>query len=458
MMSRKSLVFLCSILLFCNTISATPLPDISADGAILIEAKTNTILYSKNRNVSFFPASTTKVLTSLAIAQDLPMNQIIAKTQESVENVPTDSSQIGLKVGDRYTVLDGLHAVLMASDNFVSYDLAVADSGSISQFANKMNTLATSIGATQSNFVNPHGYHDLMHYTTPYSLSQITKVAFSNPIVKSIAGTYQYDFTELNTNRTIPLTHTAALLNPSSSYYNKHVVAAKTGYHTPAGRTLVAQAEYDHIKLIAVVMRTDAPLQFEDMNKLFKYGSENFSLEHTSETGEAYILNTTYSPWAKPYIERALTERWIPHTGRNYTLPITTREFVSLLTSSSTSQYLAIPQDLILYNGNSIYRENLPTTRKEIAQVIYEYLSKLELIPISHDITVTDIDHLSPKAQDAILFTIHTNLITPRNGTNFLPDAPVSYEEALCIVSKLNDIVERYHSYHLPSSSLLSER
>ncbi|MBU3805028.1 MAG: S-layer homology domain-containing protein [Candidatus Cellulosilyticum pullistercoris] len=447
-MYRKFLCFIFSILLICNITSAATLPDISADGAILIETTTNTILYSKNLNETFYPASTTKILTSLAIAEDLPLNQIITKSQDALNNVPSDSSQIGLNVGDSYTVLDGLHAVLMASDNFVCYDLAKADSGSIQNFATKMNTLAFSFGATRTNFVNPHGYHDPLHYTTPFSLSQIALHAFSNPVVEKIAGTQSYNFKVANTGKIIPITHTAALLDPNSTYYNEHVVAAKTGYHTPAGRTLVAKARYDNIELIAVVMRTDAPLQFEDINKLFKYGSENFTLG-TDQSMQPYIINNTYSPWAKPYVERALDEGWITRTTHNYTTPITMRTFLSLLRDATDYTVNSFLDDKIQYNGSSIYRENLPTTRGEIAQIIYEYLSNLDLALIPSEVIISDIDSVSPKMQEAIEFCVKSGLLNTRNGNAFSPDMPVTYEEAICLISKITDISNNYNSYHL---------
>ena len=447
-MYRKFLCFICSIFLICNITFATTLPNISADGAILIETTTGSILYAKNSSETFYPASTTKILTSLAIAEDLPLDELITKSQESLDNVPSDSSQIGLNVGDAYTVLDGLHAVLMASDNFVCYDLAEADSGSIQNFATKMNNLALSFGATRTNFVNPHGYHDLLHYTTPLSLSRIALHAFSNPIIEKIAGKQSYDFKVANTGRTIPIKHTAALLNPNSSYYNEHVVAAKTGYHTPAGRTLVAKARYDNIELIAVVMRTDAPLQFEDINKLFKYGSENFSL-YTDQSMKSYLINNTYSPWAKPYVERALNEGWITNTSHNYSTPVTMRTFLTLLMGATDCTANTFLDEQIQYNGDSIYRENLPATRGEIAQMVYEYFSYFDLIPIPNETIINDIDAVSPKMKEAIEFCVKTGLINTRDSDNFLPNASVTYEEAICLTSKMIDICNRYCSYHL---------
>lgn len=445
-MFRKCIGFLSCFILICHVTFAASLPDISADGAILIETHTNTIVYAKNSNLAFYPASTTKILTSLAIAKDLPMDQIVTKSQSSIDNVPSDSSQIGLPVGSQYSVYDGLHAVLMASDNFVCYDLAVTDAGSINKFADRMNRLANECGARNYHFVNPHGYHDENHYVSPYSLAKIAEQAFSNPIVLDIAGTLNYNFHVQNTGAIIPLKHTALLLDPESAYYNPHVIAAKTGFHTPARRTLVARATYDNLDFVGVVMRTDAPLQFEDMNKLFAYGSENFELQNDAD-GTPYLENNTYSAWAKPYVEKAKQEGWIPDTVINYTVPVSKREFITLLHNAVSDQETDELTDLIHYNGDSIYTENLSLTREQLAKIIFNYLSQYEMYPISSGTKISDIADLSQSTQDAINFSVDANLISLKENNQFAPDSTISYEEALCITSKIQHIVERYNNF-----------
>lgn len=448
-MVRKYIYFLLSCLFICQNVFATPLPEINADGAFLIETNTNTVLYSKNGNLTFYPASTTKVLTSLAIANDLSLNLIVTKSQDAVNTVPSDSSQIGLNVGAQYSVYDGLHAVLMSSDNFVCHDLAVMDSGSIEAFAAKMNALAIQVGAKNSHFVNPHGYHDPDHYTTPSDLAKITEAAFGNRVVKQIAGTLNYDFKVSNTGQIIPLKHTSALLDPDSPYYNEHVVASKTGYHTPAKRTLVAQATYGDMNFVGVVMRTDAPLQFEDMNNLFSYASENFSLKTDTDTQLSYLENHTYSNWAKACIDEALNKGWITNTAHNYREPITKREFLTILRNASPNLNVETISANIAYDGDSIYEENLPITRQALAVVIANYLEDLDLLTISTGPSATDISSLPTDTQDAINFCIQTNLIGLRNTSQFLPTDFVTYEEGVCIITKINDLIERYENFTL---------
>ena len=446
-MSRKLLCFLLTLLLCFNTIWASPLPKLSSDGAVLIDAKTGTVLYAKNKDMAFYPASTTKILTSLAILQDMKLDTVITKTQDAINNVPSDSSQIGLKVGDSYTVYDGLHAVLMASDNFVCYDLAKADAGSIDKFASEMNTLATLAGADKFNFVNPHGYHDPKHYTSPLSLGQIAISAFDNPTLEQIAGTYQFNFTVANTGRVIPLTHTVALLNPESPYYNPAVVAAKSGFHDMAKRTLVAKAQYDDMELIGVVMRTDAPRQFEDMNKLLAYGAENFAASTDAE-GQYALYNQSYSKWAAPFVTKALENGWITDSVTNYQSPISQRTFIHLLMKVSPERLTDTLSEMIQYDDDSIFIENYALTKAQLAKILADYMANYKLILLPTEETASDISDLPASTKKAIDFCIQSKLISLKDG-KFNPNQTVSYEEALCIISRLNDMITRYENYHL---------
>lgn len=354
---------------------AAPLPEISAEGAILMEAKTGTILYAKNINSLFYPASTTKVLTTLILAEEEDPNEIISKSKESLVNVPSDSSHIGLNMGDRYSAFDGLHGILMGSDNYISYDMAIENAGSITNFANKMNDTAYKLGARSSHFVNPHGYHDPNHYTTPYDLALITRAAFANPEVAEIAGTDKYNFKVLNRNQSLDLTHSAALFDSSSPYYNPNVVAAKTGFHTPAGRTLVAKAVYGDLELIGVVMKTKSPLQFKDMNTLFQYGSNNFRLIGTSDTG-LRVDNVSYSEWSKPYIEYALDNNWISLTTESYQSPISSRVFLNLLSKIVPEEYIS---DWEIYSISALSPSllNQTITGKEASSILETLYNKL---------------------------------------------------------------------------------
>ncbi|MDF2878692.1 MAG: D-alanyl-D-alanine carboxypeptidase [Clostridia bacterium] len=448
-MYKKHICFLCTLLSLCFAIDATPLPLIHADGAILLEPKTNTVLYAKNISKTFYPASTTKVLTSLILLEDMPLDTLITKTKTSVDKVPSDSSQIGISVGTQYTALEGLYAILLASDNYVSYDMAVKDAGSIEAFTAKMNQKARSLGAFSSHFMNPHGYHHPGHYTTPFDLSQIARAAFTMPLFTQIAGTKNHTFLTMNSANKMPINHTALLFDEKSPYYNSHVIGAKTGFHTPAKRTLIAKATYDNIELIGIVMRTDNPLQFEDMNALFEYGYQNYSLIENAPSLPS-LINHSYSPWAKPYVDFAVDNNWLSDTAKNYTENITRREFITLLQKALPSHYESLLDSFIQYDGPSIYKENLPSSRKELALISYRFLSKLGLdsATISDVPSIKDIDTLSEIYQQAIVFNVKAGIMG-EDHTAFNPDSLVTYEQAISVAYRLHDIIKRYDAFRL---------
>ncbi len=460
-MFKRSFCFLLTFIIASFSLLASPIPSISAEGAILIEPKTNTILYAKNANKKFYPASTTKILTTLILLEDMPSDTVITKTKESTLIVPSDSSQIPLKIGDQYTASEGLYAVLLASDNFVCHDMAVKDSGSIRAFSKKMNEMARSAGAVSSHFVNPHGYHEPEHYTTPFDLSQIGIMAFNNAKFTKIAGTLKHTLVTKDGKRSIPLKHSAVLLDSESPYYNPNVVGAKTGFHTPAKRTLIAKATYENIELIGIIMRTDKPNQFEDMNTLFEYGTKNYSLT-TSIDGIPAVFNHSYSPWAKSYIHDALEEGWLTPSAKNYQESITRREFINLLRAASPENYKTLLDKYVDYDGVSIYKENLAATRKEAALICYSFAKEISFNALSLPINTNIIDKamITAPYQNAVDFVVTAGVLG-QNGAAFKPDDFLTYEQAIAVIQKLKPVIDAYSASDfgrlaapkLPSSS-----
>jgi len=420
--------------LLAFTFSITPTfakqPQISSQGAILIEPKTNTILYEKNAYDKFYPASITKIMTALIIAEEMPTSTIITKSSDSIAKVPSDSSSIGLLVGDQYTMSNGLCGLLLGSDNFIAHDLALTHSGSISAFASEMNTRAKSYGALSTHFSNPHGYHDSNHYTTPYDMAQIAKVAFANPTVSKIAGTASSTFSYQNRKQTLVLTNTSRLLKDQTPYYNTHVVACKTGFHDAAQQTLVAKAVYGDLELIAVIMRASTPNQYIDINNLFEYGSQNFDIEKT-KTGYT-LINHTMSNWAKPAITTALESGWISDNGIDYQSNIQLQDLIWLLKQIKPLKDLHTT-DLTLPLKASLTDI---VTRQSMAQVMNLINQKLSLIDFNYKtlLPISDLNTLSFSEQQAISFVTSTQLMSLDESGAFNPYDFVTWQEAINIL------------------------
>ena len=419
----------------CTTSLFAKVPETSADGVILINPQTNTILYEKNAHKRLYPASITKILTALIIAEEMPSDTLITRTSSCFNHVPSDSSSIGLQLNDCYNMINALHGLLLGSDNYIAYDLAQAHSGNIATFASKMNERARQCGALNTHFTNPHGYHDLNHYTTPYDMAQIAKAAFSNPTVEKIAGKATSTFFLKNRGQALPITNTSRLLKSQTPYYNPNVVACKTGFHNDARQTLVAKAVYGDMELIAVSMKTSTPNQYLDVNRLFEYGSQNFSVQ---KTAKGYTLvNQTMSNWAKSTIDHAIKLGWIATDGTNYQGTITGEELIGILKNIQP-----LRNHLRASEITTIAHVDLKDTitRKNMAQIITYLDQKLSpssktYIPTSAS-SITDIQTLSSSEQKAIDYVTSNKLINLKDNNCFKPDVNLTYEEALCVLYK----------------------
>lgn len=271
-------------------------PIVSAESAILIEANTGTILYEKNIHEKQYPASTTKILTTLIAHESCTMDELVSFSHDAVFDIDRGSNHIAIDVGEKLTMEDCLKAILIRSANEVS--LAVAEhisGGAWEEFAPIMNARAKELGCLNSNFVNPNGLPNEDHYTTAYDLAMIGKAFFANetlckitlsPLLKISASEYQPDdITEVNQMELIS----------RGKYAYEYLVGCKTGYTNAARSTLVSCAEKNGLKLICVVLRDEAPYQYEDTIALFEYGFSNFDKINVSQTETKYNIENTGS-------------------------------------------------------------------------------------------------------------------------------------------------------------------
>lgn len=271
-------------------------PIVNAESAILLEANTGTILYEKNIHEKQYPASTTKILTTLIAHETCTMDELVSFSQDAVFDIDRGSNHIAIDPGEKLTMEDCLKAILIRSANEVS--LAVAEhisGGAWEEFAPIMNARAKELGCLNSNFVNPNGLPNEDHYTTAYDLAMIGKAFFANetlckitlsPLLEIAASEYQPDdITEVNQMELIP----------RGKYAYEYLVGCKTGYTNDARSTLVSCAEKNGLKLICVVLRDEAPYQYEDTIALFEYGFSNFDKINVSQTETKYNIENTGS-------------------------------------------------------------------------------------------------------------------------------------------------------------------
>jgi D-alanyl-D-alanine carboxypeptidase (penicillin-binding protein 5/6) len=220
-------------------------PKTGASSVIVINVSNGQVLYEKNPDQVRAPASTTKLLTGLIVAENGYLDRPVTVAQLDTFAEPV---KLNIKPGDIYQRIDLLRALLVKSPNDVARCLARDNAGSIEAFAEKMNQRAFALGATHSHFVNPNGLPDARQYSSARDLSTIARVAYANPTIRSIVCLRQLVFRFAN-GRTRELENTNQLLK-RLPYCN----GMKTGYTEAAGKCLIASGSRPGKDVIVVVL------------------------------------------------------------------------------------------------------------------------------------------------------------------------------------------------------------
>jgi len=255
-------------------------PEVSAPAAIVMEANTGVILYSKDIYTAYYPASITKVMTSLLAFEHSNLNEIMTMTVDAEMKVY--GSRVGLVRGESVTMESALYAVLLESANEVTYGVAEHVGGTMKDFVEMMNAKAKSLGCVNTNFVNPHGLHEEGHYVCAYDMALIGREAIAIPEFRKIAGTRTYTIPATNKNVARPMAHHHKMIRKTLPY--EYAIAGKTGGTNEAKNTLITFAEKDGLTLICVVLYVDTVDQmYQDTIKLFDFCFDNYTAHGIQE-------------------------------------------------------------------------------------------------------------------------------------------------------------------------------
>ena len=245
-----------------NALSGAPI--ISAKGGILIDNDGN-VIFEKDADKKLYPASTTKIMTTLVTLEILEEigGGLDSKIIVPKEAVGIEGSSIYLEEGEVVTVEELLYGTMLQSGNDAATALACCLGPNLESFVAKMNKRAKELGCMQTNFMNPTGLFDENHYTTARDLARISAEAMKKEIFRKIVGAKQWENDNskrvfVNKNKTI------------TQY--EGATGIKIGYTKKSGRTLVAAAKRDGRELIAVVLNDGN--WFNDAYAMMDYGFE----------------------------------------------------------------------------------------------------------------------------------------------------------------------------------------
>lgn len=268
---------LLAIMIWNCSISASALeePEITAGGAVLMDVNTNKVLFAQAPHEKMPMASTTKIMTALVALENSKLDEMVMVPDIAFG---TEGSSMYLHKGEQLSMQDLLYGLMLSSGNDAAITIAIHIGGSVEGFAALMNERAKSIGAFNTNFVNPNGLPDAGHYTTAYDLTLIAAEALKNPEFAKITGTKNYktktgDYIRYLRNK-----------NRILKEYEGGT-GVKTGYTKEAGKCLVFSAIRDGLHLVGTVLHCSE--MFPSAIELLDFGFENFCSYKAIEMGDS---------------------------------------------------------------------------------------------------------------------------------------------------------------------------
>ena len=272
---------------FTDTYTTEPIkePNVNSRACVVIDRKTNYVLFGKNENSKKKMASTTKIMTATIIIEKCNLSDTIEVSKKSAG---TGGSRLGLKTGDKITVLDLLYGLMLRSGNDAAVALAEYAGGDVNGFAELMNEKASELGLTNTHFETPHGLDSNEHYTTAYELAILSNYALNNPTFAKIVGTKNYTITINGSPK--DLSNTNELLGNMEGVYG-----VKTGFTNGANRCLVTACKRNDIDIICVVLGADTKkFRTIDSIKLINYVFNNFVVYDLES-----FVNKNFENWKK---------------------------------------------------------------------------------------------------------------------------------------------------------------
>jgi D-alanyl-D-alanine carboxypeptidase (penicillin-binding protein 5/6) len=255
--------------------SLTSVDDVSANAAsaLLMEKETGKVLYEHNPHERLAPASVTKIMTLLLVAERLDSGLLGLGDMVTVSAhaAGMGGSQIYLEEGEQMTVEELLKAVAVASANDAAVALAEQVAGSEGAFVDMMNSRAMELGMKDTVFANCSGLpSEEEHFTSAYDIALMSRELLKHPFIKKYTTIWmdtvrRGEFGISNTNKLVR--------------FYKGTTGLKTGFTEKALYCLAASAERDGVEYIAVIMRAEtSDIRFESAKLLLNYAFATYTL------------------------------------------------------------------------------------------------------------------------------------------------------------------------------------
>ena len=253
-------------------------PEIRAEAAVLVDLDTGQLLFNHNRNERLPIASLTKIMTALLVLERTDPSDLVTVSEEAASGRVAGISALGLTAGERIRVQELLFALLLQSANDAAVALAEDVGGTVDGFVELMNARARALGMSRTRFASPNGLDD-DGFSSARDLVRVTRTAFRTRGFADVVATRFHTIHSRDAEpRTVQNRNVLLWLYPGA-------IGVKTGYTSDAGFCVVAAAERDGRRLLAVVLGEPAE-PFSDSAALLNFGFTGFERRSLIEVGE----------------------------------------------------------------------------------------------------------------------------------------------------------------------------
>ena len=316
--------------------------DTVSSSAIVMDVDSGAILYEKDIDHQYYPASITKILTALIAIENSNLSDVVTFSADAVFKNEGDSSHIGRDLDEQMTMEECLYAMMLESANECAYAIAEhVGGGDVNKFIQMMNDKAKELGCTNSHFCNPNGLPDPNHYVSARDMALISREAYRNKIFDKITGTKSYTIPPTNKHAEPTLLNNHhGMLNfyQTSRYLYDPCVGGKTGYTVDAGATLVTYAKKNNMTLVAVTLHGDTQTYYTDNINILNFCFDNFMAYDLSSAnsgtqeeleGKLGTLNSDSKYITKGENSRVILPRAADFNDTTYKLASTSKEDVA---------------------------------------------------------------------------------------------------------------------------------
>ncbi len=237
------------------------LPEITAQGALVIDMKSFTPIYEKNSQEKFLIASLTKIITALVTNDIYNSNSVI-----TVKKVINDGRVMNLVPGEKITVENLLYGLLVHSANDAGFVLA--NNYNYQNFIKKMNQKAKQLKMKNSHFSNPTGLEDYNNYSTPYDLALASRALLSNQYLRKIVSIKEITVSDIEFKYFHQLINVNKLLGDIPG-----IGGLKTGFTENAGENLITFYKKNSHEILIILLKSLD--RFQDTKNIIFWLNEN---------------------------------------------------------------------------------------------------------------------------------------------------------------------------------------